>query len=243
MEEIAVVGVVLSAMPYKEKDKLINIFSVELGKITAILKGVNSSNAKLKFAGQAFCFAKFELAKSNSKDFYTVKGAELFETFFDITTDYDKYSCGLAMLEVSSAIMKPNIISESLFLTLIKSLQNITYNGIDHYLSLLKFITNTLDIIGYALNFDKCDNCGMKFVGDIKFNTETGTFRCSACSGGVVIPMRDYTSIKIINNTDIGRLHTIKIDEESRKRILRILILNICEKVNFKLKSLNLNNI
>ena len=64
MEDIEVTGIVLNSMPYKEKDKLIHIFTVELGTITGILKGIASPKAKLKFAGQAFCFGKFHLTST-----------------------------------------------------------------------------------------------------------------------------------------------------------------------------------
>ena len=47
LEDLEVTGIVLSAMPYKEKDKLVYIFTVELGLITGILKGVSAPKAKL----------------------------------------------------------------------------------------------------------------------------------------------------------------------------------------------------
>ena len=75
-----VTGIVLNSIQYKEKDKLIHIFTVELGNITASLKGVVSAKAKLKFAGQPFCFAKFDLTKSH--DFFVVKNVELIDNFF-----------------------------------------------------------------------------------------------------------------------------------------------------------------
>ena len=40
MEQIKFTGIVLKSVDYKEKDKLLTIFSLELGKITATLKGV-----------------------------------------------------------------------------------------------------------------------------------------------------------------------------------------------------------
>lgn len=228
-------------MPYREKDKLIHIFSVELGKITAILKGVSAPKSKLKFAGQPFCFAKFEL--TGSRDFYTVKGVELIDSFYDLTSDYDTYSLASSMLEISSIILRPNILGENMFLCLIKTLQNILYNNIKPKIAILKFYVSVLEMIGYALNFDCCDNCNLKFMGDIKFNIETGTFRCIACSGGVKINRRDFMSLKIVNNTDIGRLETIKLTEESCDSCLKILINNFSNKLNIKLKSIDVSGL
>ena len=82
MDDIEITGIVLSSMPYKEKDKLIHIFSIELGLITGILKGVATPKSKLKFAGQPFCFGKFDLTRSH--DFYLVKGVK--------NSNYQKYT-------------------------------------------------------------------------------------------------------------------------------------------------------
>ena len=240
MEDITVVGIVISAMPYREKDKLINLFSVELGKVTAILKGVSAPKSKLKFAGQPFCFGKFEL--TGSKDFYTVKGVELIDSFFDLTLDYDNYTLASSMLELSSVILKPGIIAENMFLCLIKTLQNIVYNNIDAKLSIAKFYISVLDMIGYGLNFVACDNCGLKFIGDIKFNSETGTFRCIACSGGVRVDKRDFMTLKIISTTEIERLHTLKINSVTLNASIKLLLTDLSERLNIKFKTIKIGD-
>ena len=224
-------------MPYKDKDKIIHIFTLELGVVSGILKGVASPNSKMKFAGQPFCFGKFDLVKSN--DFYVVKGVDLIDTFFDITTDYDSFRFCNFMLEVCKNIMKPNIISESLFITLLKSLQAIVYNQVSIKLVVCKYILRVLEIIGYKLNFDNCDNCGMKFVGDIKFDEYAGTFRCSSCSGGVVVSKQLFVSLKIISNTDFDRLNSIKLNDECLSAMLDLLVEDLSQRLNCKFTSLN----
>lgn len=224
-------------MPYKDKDKIIHIFTLELGVVSGILKGVASPNSKMKFAGQPFCFGKFDLVKSN--DFYVVKGVDLIDTFFDITTDYDSFRFCNFMLEVCKNIMKPNIISESLFITLLKSLQAIVYNQVSIKLVVCKYILRVLEIIGYKLNFDNCDNCGMKFVGDIKFDEYAGTFRCSSCSGGVVVSKQLFVSLKIISNTDFDRLNSIKLNDECLSAMIDLLVEDLSQRLNCKFTSLN----
>ena len=224
-------------MPYKDKDKIIHIFTLELGVVSGILKGVASPNSKMKFAGQPFCFGKFDLVKSN--DFYVVKGVDLIDTFFDITTDYDSFRFCNFMLEVCKNIMKPNIISESLFITLLKSLQAIVYNQVSIKLVVCKYILRVLEIIGYKLNFDNCDNCGMKFVGDTKFDEYAGTFRCSSCSGGVVVSKQLFVSLKIISNTDFDRLNSIKLNDECLSAMIDLLVEDLSQRLNCKFTSLN----
>ncbi len=237
MEELTVTGIVLSSMPYKDKDKLIHIFTVELGVVTGILKGVAAANSKLKFAGQPFCFGSFDMVKSS--DFYVVKGVDLIDTFFDLTSDYENFRLCNFMLEVCKIIMKPNIISESLFLTLLKTLQNVVYTeDINTKLCVVKFMTTVLEIIGYKLNFDTCDNCGMKFVGDIKIDIYSGTFRCANCSGGELISKQDFVTLKIIQNTPLDKLKTVKVSTDCLNRIFDLCVLDLSNRLNCKFKSL-----
>lgn len=237
MEEISVSGMVLKSIQYREKDKLIHIFTVELGLITAILKGVSNNNAKLKYASQPFCFGKFELVKN--KEFFTVKNVELIDSFFDVTQDYDVFALCNSMLEVCHIILKPGIISEELFLILIKSLDNIFYKNIPANLAVLKFHIEFLRLIGYQLNFDSCDSCGLKFVGDIKFNFDTGTFRCANCSNGKLISKLEFTVLKNISSTPFDRLHTIKFNSDCIDACLNLILKNISFRLNTKIKSIN----
>ncbi len=239
MEEIEVTGIVLNSIKQGEKDRIIKIFSVELGGISCVLKGVENSNAKLKYACQPFCFARFDLAKSG--EFYLVKQVDLIDTFFDLTSNYTAYSLCFSMLEVCNVLLKPNIISERLFLCLIKSLKTIVYGGIDEYLVALKFYLDMLSIIGYKPNFEYCDTCGMKFIGDIKYDYQEGMFRCTNCPGGIKISKKDFMTIKIIFDTDYEKLQTIKLHNDSVQYAFRLVVRNVCSRLNYRIKSINLD--
>jgi len=235
LEEISVTAIVLNSLNYKEKDKIIHLFSLELGNISAILKSVSSPNAKLKFAGQPFCFAKFDLVKKG--EFYVVKSADLIDTFFDLTIDYENYVFSMSMLEILNYVLKPGIISEGLFIALLKTLKNIVYNGINVKLALLKFYIYLLELTGYKLNFITCDNCGLKFMGGIKFNAESGTFRCRSCSGGELVDQQVFMSLKIIDGTDFDRLNTLKLNDDCLSSAIRLVINNVSKRLNYVFKS------
>ena len=49
MEELKVTGIVLGNIDYKENDKLVTIYSLELGVINAQLRGVKQAKSKLQF--------------------------------------------------------------------------------------------------------------------------------------------------------------------------------------------------
>ena len=47
MNETKVRAIVLGGIDYKEKDKLINLFTLEHGIVSVVFRGVKASNAKL----------------------------------------------------------------------------------------------------------------------------------------------------------------------------------------------------
>ena len=54
MKELKVKGIVIKAIDYNDSDKLVTIFSAELGLLKAKVRGVKKDKAKLAFAVQPF---------------------------------------------------------------------------------------------------------------------------------------------------------------------------------------------
>lgn len=179
MEELKIQGVVLKAVDYKDSDKLITIFSLEKGIITAKLVGVKKAKAKLAFAGQPFCFGEFVLAQKN--DFYTVIGANSTDMFFEITSDIDKFYLGLSCLELVNKSLKIGETSPELFVALVRTLGQICYSKAQEMAAVIKFFLQTLAIIGYKLTFDKCSVCGKEMANAEYFSFASGGVVCERC--------------------------------------------------------------
>jgi len=179
METIITKGIVLCSYDYKEKDKLVELFSVELGRITAILKGCKAPSAKLKFAFQPFCFAEFSVVKNGK--FYQITNACLIDSFFNISADLDKYYLSNVLLEICSVCTAQEEQNTKLFLLLANALKNICYDGINPYLVTLKFCTDVLIMSGYKPDFKNCQVCGLAYTNKIYLNLDSGEFTCISC--------------------------------------------------------------
>ena len=59
MASTKVKAIVLGGTNVKEKDRIINVYSLEQGKLSLSMKGVRGDKAKMKFAKEIFCFADF----------------------------------------------------------------------------------------------------------------------------------------------------------------------------------------
>lgn len=230
MEEIKVNGIVLSVTEYGEKDALLTIFTVELGKITAKIRGVKSEKAKFKHACQPFCFGEWVCIKKG--EYFTVTSFSLIDNFYDLTLDYDKFVLCTTFLEICNKTLRPNIISEELFVSLITSLKNIVYEDINMYLVAVKFYLLATSILGYTLSFNGCGSCGLLIKSDIYLSNVTNDFCCVPCSNrnGQLVSREVYNVLKIINTTSFDKLPTIKVKEDVLIKAL-ILLKHNCENI------------
>ncbi len=174
-------GIVLSSINYGENDKILNVFTLEKGLISAKIKGVKKAGAKLKFASQPFCFAEFILRMGKAG--YTVINASLIESFYAIREDIIKYYSGMAVLEFIRRFYQENIVAEGAFVSVVNTLKDITFNS-QPTLSLVKFFITALNGVGYALNLSGCVECGKLAGLRAFFDYERGAFYCEECFKG-----------------------------------------------------------
>lgn len=227
METKILKGIVLSSYDYKEKDKLVEIFSAEQGKLIAILKGCKAPSAKLKFAFQPFCFAEFSIIKSGK--FYQIIDAKLIDSFFDLTNDLNTYYLANLIMEVTGASVEFEEQNASLFLMLVNALKNICYDNLPPYLVALKYCENILNNLGYKINYQKCSSCGGEYLGKVYLNLDSGEFVCSACKmqNSMQISNQAFSLLKIISNTEYERLNSIKISSSVAKEGIMLLCKNL----------------
>lgn len=227
METKIIKGIVLSSYDYKEKDKLVELFSAELGKITAVLKGCKAPSAKLKFAFQPFCFAEFSVIKTGK--FHQIIDAKLIDSFFDLTNDLNIYYLSNLILELSGASVDFEEQNPKLFLLLVNTLKRICYDGLPPYLVTAKFCEDILIMLGYKPSFQKCSVCQGDYLGRIFLNLDSGEFVCNACKNenSLQISNQAFSLLKILFNTDYDRLSSIKISSSVAREGILILCKNI----------------
>lgn len=237
MEEIKVNGIVLNSMAYKDNDILLHLFTPEIGKITCILKGAKGAKAKLKWASLPFCFCEWVLVKRG--EFYVVTNVSCFDTFFDITKDYDTYLISSMMLEVTNAMLKPNIFADQMFVNLANTLKNIVYSDINPRLLVAKYLLDATEFLGYKPNFNSCEVCGMPIASDILLSYDTHNFSCrNCCSGyGMLVSRQQYNALKIISNTPSQNLSSVKINNDVLLAVLNMLRFDLESILEIKIKS------
>ncbi len=144
-------AILTKAADYRESDKLVRLFTVEGGVMTAVMKGVKKPNAKLKFGAQQFAFCQYTLVSRGGMN--TVTGCVQIEDLFALARDYDVYTFASLMLESADAAASGQA-NPALFVFLLKSYREILYKDTPPLQACAEFLTGLLSSGGFiADNF------------------------------------------------------------------------------------------
>lgn len=222
MGEKKLKGVVISSKDYKEKDKLITIFSLEEGIVMASMKGVRGEKAKLKFAKEIFCFGEFVL--ENTKGLNVVTQVEIIDNFFGLTNDISKYYEASAIIDIVAKTSCEQA-NPPLFISLLKSLKALCYQSVEKKYVLCKFLIDAFQNLGYKFVTGKCASCGAILFDKKYFNLNFGEIVCPACRNDfcVAISESGYSALKLLNATEYDKLQTLKLCKGSEVEVLKLL--------------------
>ena len=82
MSTVKVRGLVIRTVDIKESDRLITIFTEEMGVVSAIAKSARSIKSRKLVATLQFCYTDFVLYSRG--EYYYVKEADLIESFYGV---------------------------------------------------------------------------------------------------------------------------------------------------------------
>jgi DNA repair protein RecO (recombination protein O) len=232
--EVKVNALMLRAIDYRENDKILTLLTAETGKITAGIKGVKKSGAKLKFAAQPFCFAEYILSKTGER--YTVIQASEIESFYDLRTDINKFYAASAVCEGALAATYEGEDSGRIFYECIHAITDMCNN--DESDALIKFLLNLLSICGYGLGLDNCVECGQVLTSQdkMRFDMNSGSFTCWDCGNGTGASGVTYNVLRKAAEKSFDQSC---ITPDGKKRALRLLREYLTYKTDAKLLSLS----
>lgn len=230
MEE-KLTGLVIAKTDFGENDRIVKIFSLEKGTVSASLKGVKRAGAKLKFASEPFCFAEFTLSERAGRR--TVTGASLNDSFYPVRENIKKFFAAGAVSEFIRKFAREEITSPKLFFAAIDGLKELAYGGNSPQYTLCRFLLTALEVSGYAVNTDGCCTCGKEIDGRIFFDPFSGGFLCGECFNGEGREI-NYATYSALKKIAAGETVT----EEETIFALRLLDFYIKTKTEEKLNSM-----
>jgi len=177
MTATEVKGLVIRTVDIKESDRLITIFTEEMGVVSALARGACSLKSRQMSSTMQFCYGSFVLYKRG--EHYWIKEASLIESFFGIRNSIEGLALATYIAEVLCDVAVTEAERDLLRLSL-NSLYAISESKCSLDMIKAAFEIRAASIIGFMPDVLACSMCGEK-LGNFYFKIMDGSLVCYSC--------------------------------------------------------------
>ncbi len=210
---ISTPAVMISARPLGESDLLINLFTLESGKLRAVAKGAKRSRKRFMNALEPFTEISARLVRSRSAAMWRLESAVILDSHEAVRTDYARFIYGSLCLELTDMWQKEGIREKTVFQLLKWYLAGLSGSAVPLNISLI-FKTRLLKAAGFLPSLSVCKVCGKTAErGPVAFDRTTGEIFCRACGNAKKtgrLCLGTARSIDFISRTDLKSVSRLK---------------------------------
>ncbi len=165
-----------------EADRVLTLYTPDLGKIQGIAKGVRRPKSKLSGHLELLTHSHLTLVRGRNLD--TIIGSQTIDSFLPLKTDLLRGACALYALEMVNQFAPADQENRPLFALLLETLGDLaTGNRTD--LRLRHFELRLLDAVGYRPQLRECVNCHRPLgPARVAFSAAAGGVLCPECDRG-----------------------------------------------------------
>jgi DNA repair protein RecO (recombination protein O) len=176
---LRVEGIVLQHTDFGEADRLLTIYTRELGKIRAIVKGVRKPRSRK--AGHIEPFTRTALLLARGRNLFILTQAEAIDLYSHIKEDLVLLGYGSYIIELLSSFTFDGEENQSLY-RLVKNALHRIDRGDDPNLVTHYYEIRLLDIVGYRPKLFNCAQCTNEIKAeDQYFSSTQGGILCPRC--------------------------------------------------------------
>ncbi|MFA6308216.1 MAG: DNA repair protein RecO [Clostridia bacterium] len=179
MSYIKTKGIVVRQVNTGEADKIVTIFSKDLGKISCSAKGARRPRSSYVAATQLLCYSDFVLFKG--RDMYSINSCDVIESFYDIRNDIARLTYASHMSEIINDVIMEGQPSKRVLQLFLNSLHMLSNTDKSAELIIRIFEIRLLSILGYAPGINGCSACGSTDDETFYFSFRKSGFICENC--------------------------------------------------------------
>ncbi|WHZ56577.1 DNA repair protein RecO [Metabacillus hrfriensis] len=212
-------GIVIRTNDYGETNKIVTIYTRELGKVGVMARGAKKPNSRLTSSTQLFTYGYFLFQKSSG-----LGGLQQGETISSMRgirediflTAYASYAAEL--LDKSTEQNEPNPFLFELFNQTLQLLNE----GVDPDVLLYIFEMKIVNVLGLYPQLDSCVNCSSK-DGTFHFSIRENGFICHRCFevDPYRLPISQATAklLRLFYYFDLERLGKVTVKPETKAEL------------------------
>ncbi len=232
-------GIVLRRIDLGEKDRILTVYTRELGKLSAVAKGSRRPGSKLSGASEPFVHSKMMLASGRDLDILTQ--AEVKESFPNVRADISAIAHAVYFMELADRFTEDRQPNPDLFDTVLSALY-VLESGTDPELTARYFELQMLGILGYAPQFDSCLRCGRTIGRErVAFSPALGGIACRNCgtppNDAIWVPGAAASYVRALRRVQPNLIKDMKVPAAARRDVARMLRWHIRYRLERDLKS------
>lgn len=192
MNNVVTDAINLKSYNLSESDKIIVMYSKDLGLIKGVAKGVKKPKSKLGARMDSLVANKIMLYKGKNLD--TICQAEALNTFNKTRQDLDKLVYSSYISEIISIFgVEEDPSSREIYDLFYKALEKISQaeHKKDIMIAVIKFQLKMMLITGFGLEFDTCLCCREQILNEnMYFSVQMGGVICEECNEDLGVKLK-----------------------------------------------------
>lgn len=235
-------GVIIKSQDYKENDKLIWIYTEEVGKATFIARGSKKSKSKFLSITLPLCYGDYVLFKG--KNLYNLQEGRIVNSFQSLLDNLDKLTYSSYICELIDICIQDGESNKELFRHFITCLYLLSTDALDYELLIRAFELRLLKATGYGIQFDRCAICKKNINTSEYVSLSHFGGVCDECNKehGVAVSKAAYNALRFLNNTPMDKIYRLNISNDIKKQIERVTTFIIYSNYSKRPKSLEMLN-
>ncbi|PKK38760.1 hypothetical protein ABB02_02066 [Clostridiaceae bacterium JG1575] len=122
-------GIILKTMDYRERDRILQVFSLEMGKISILVRGARSGKGQRGGTLEGLQLCDFVLFPG--KSLYSYQESSTLHSFQTIRSEYEAITRASYYLELCDVALADREVNEKLFYNLMKALYLLDTGEVD----------------------------------------------------------------------------------------------------------------
>jgi DNA repair protein RecO (recombination protein O) len=230
-------GIVIRTTDYGESNKIVTLFTRELGKVGVMSRGAKKPKNRLSAASQLFMYGTFVFQQSSGLG--QLNQADIANSFREVRNDLFRASYATYIVELTDKLTEDRQ-SNPFHFELLYQVLHYLDEGIDAEVILRIYEMKMLAVAGIKPELDQCVSCGSTDVPSA-FSIRQAGFLCKSClhldERAYHISPQAARLLRLFYHFDLQRLGQISLKKETKKELQTIISAYYDEYSGLRLKS------
>jgi DNA repair protein RecO (recombination protein O) len=195
MPDTTTAAFVLRAVDLRESDRLLTLLTRDLGKVSAVARGVRASRKRFGGALEPFALVEVVLGRGRGREgLFSLSEASLIEAHAGLASDLERLGAAALVIELAREVIPDHEPDARLFDVVAEALGLLSRaSGIATRALAISAALRVLACAGLALSASRCNACGRPVPPGRKahFDPRRGGIVCTPCGAGPILLTAD----------------------------------------------------